>query len=659
MVQLPFVALAALLIIPFTSAALTQCPSKEASWTSKTGTEYTICRNTDYRYGGGSLKVARDIKSTNACAEICSKDPRCVKAVYDKRNRICHVKDNANEAKMNWASDAKFDTIRVKNVNEGVFISRCPNPTNNYRAKGGKTFNVCHNSDYVGPTSRMTKNCASLAACADICSGIKTCKKAVYDKQDKVCHIKETEPKASLFWVQSKRYSVVHSPVESKPATQGKWSDLIRLPVIPVAAYVVPQFPQSQQLLFFSSWGADAFGGASGRTQFGVLDLPSGAVGQREVADTHHDMFCPGMSQLADGRILIQGGSDAEAVTLYNPKTNSFTRGPDMKMPRGYQTSTILSDGRVFTIGGATPRQCFQAGPSKEQHWYGTKQKGSIVKSGKRDNADAMCGIFVMYDAVAGKILSAGGAQDYTASDANKRAHITTIGAPYKPASVKRVADMAFPRGFGNAVVLPDGTVLVTGGQRKAMVFTNTDGILVPELYNPATNKWTQLAPHAVPRNYHSVSILLPDATVFIGGGGLCYVAKIGGSTAGCDKTADHADGEIFQPPYLFNKDGSIAKRPIIQNLAQKPVKAGSTLKFNVTNTSGKVKMSLVRMGSATHSVNSDQRRVPLTDFQVKGNQYTVKLPKDNGILLPGYYYLFVMSPQGTPSMSKTVQIAL
>ncbi|KAG9498367.1 hypothetical protein J7337_009172 [Fusarium musae] len=710
MVQLPFVALAALLITPFTSAALTQCPSKEASWTSKTGTEYTICRNTDYRYGGGSLKVARDIKSTNACAEICSKDPRCVKAVYDKRNRICHVKDNANEAKMNWASDAKFDTIRVKNVNEGVFISRCPNPTNNYRAKGGKTFNVCHNSDYVGPTSRMTKNCASLAACADICSGIETCKKAVYDKQDKVCHIKETEPKASLFWVQSKRYSVVHSPVESKPATQGKWSDLIRLPVIPVAAYVVPQFPQSQQLLFFSSWGADAFGGASGRTQFGVLDLPSGAVGQREVADTHHDMFCPGMSQLADGRILIQGGSDAEAVTLYNPKTNSFTRGPDMKMPRGYQTSTILSDGRVFTIGGAYsgPRQgkngevydpkankwtmlpgadvkpmltkdregiwrednhawlfgwkdgsVFQAGPSKEQHWYGTKQKGSIVKSGKRDNADAMCGIFVMYDAVAGKILSAGGAQDYTASDANKRAHITTIGAPYKPASVKRVADMAFPRGFGNAVVLPDGTVLVTGGQRKAMVFTNTDGILVPELYNPATNKWTQLAPHAVPRNYHSVSILLPDATVFIGGGGLCYVAKIGGSTAGCDKTADHADGEIFQPPYLFNKDGSIAKRPIIQNLAQKPVKAGSTLKFNVTNTSGKVKMSLVRMGSATHSVNSDQRRVPLTDFQVKGNQYTVKLPKDNGILLPGYYYLFVMSPQGTPSMSKTVQIAL
>ncbi|KAJ4251825.1 hypothetical protein NW762_011122 [Fusarium torreyae] len=708
MVSPTFMALAALLFTPFASAALTECPSKETTWTSKTGVAYTICPSTDYRYGGASLKIAQRVRSTKDCAQICSKDPRCVKAVYDKQNRICHVKDDNNEVKMDWEADKNFDTIRVKDVKEGLFISQCPSGTKKYRSKSGKTFNVCHNTDFVGASARIVKDVTTLAACADLCSTIKTCKKAVHDRVENVCHIKETEPQASIFWVQSNRFSVVQIPVEHNPVTQGKWSDIIRLPLIPVAAYVVPQFPQSQQILFFASWGPDAFGGASGRTQFGVMDLPTGAIGRREVADTHHDMFCPGMSQLGDGRIIIQGGSDAEAVTLYNPKTNAFTRGPDMKVPRGYQTSTILSDGRVFTIGGAYsgPREgkngevydpktnkwtmlpgadvkpmlttdhegiwrednhawlfgwkdgsVFQAGPSKDQHWYSTKRQGSMVKSGKRDDDDAMCGIWAMYDAVAGKILSAGGAPDYTQADSNKRAHITTIGEPYKPASVKRVADMAFPRGFGNAAILPDGTVLVTGGQRKALVFTNTDGILIPELYNPKTNKWTQLAPHAVPRNYHSVSILLPDATVLIGGGGLCYVATIGGSTAGCDKTADHADGEIFQPPYLFNKDGSLADRPIIQNLAEKPVKAGSTIKFSVTNTSGKVTISLVRMGSATHSVNSDQRRVPLTNFQVKGNFYSVKLPKDNGILLPGFYYLFVMSPQGVPSMSKTVQI--
>ncbi|CEI41770.1 Galactose oxidase [Fusarium venenatum] len=712
MVYLNSMALGALLLSPFASAALTKCPTKEATWTAQSGAGYSICKNTDYRNGGASLKVTKDVRNTNACAQICNQDPRCVKAVYDKKGRICHIKDENNADRMNWEKDNNFDAITLTNVDEGRFISTCPTGGHQYRAlKGkGKTFNVCYSTDFVGASARQIKNVASLAACADQCSKINTCKKAVYDNEGKVCHIKAAEPNASLFWVQSKRFSVVQLPSAVKPATQGRWSDIIRLPVIPVAAYVVPQFPQSQQLLFFSSWGADAFGGASGRTQFGALDLPTGVVAQREVADTHHDMFCPGMSQLGDGRIIIQGGSDAEAVTFYNPKDNSFTRGPDMKMPRGYQTSTILSDGRVFTIGGAYsgPRQgkngevydpktnkwtmltgadvkpmlttdhegiwrednhawlfgwkkgsVFQAGPSTTQHWYSTKQKGSVRLSGKRDDVNAMCGVFAMYDALNGKILTAGGAADYTNSNANKHAHITTIGEAYKPASVKRIADMAFPRGFGNAAVLPDGTVLVTGGQRRAMVFTNTDGILVPELYNPATNKWTQLAPHAVPRNYHSVSILLPDATVFIGGGGLCYVNKIGGSSAGCDKTADHADGEIFQPPYLFNKDGSLAARPLISGLVQKGVKAGSTLKFKVTNSSGKVTMSLVRMGSVTHSVNSDQRRVPLTNFSVKGNDYSVKLPSDNGILLPGYYYLFVMNAQGVPSMSKTVQIVL
>jgi galactose oxidase len=59
------------------------------------------------------------------------------------------------------------------------------------------------------------------------------------------------------------------------------------------------------------------------------------------------------MSSLQDGRLLIQGGSDAAAASFYDPATNKFTRAPDMKMARGYQTSVTLSDNRVFTIGGA------------------------------------------------------------------------------------------------------------------------------------------------------------------------------------------------------------------------------------------------------------------------------------------------------------------
>lgn len=79
----------------------------------------------------------------------------------------------------------------------------------------------------------------------------------------------------------------------------------------------------------------------------------SGAVSQRTVSNTQHDMFCPGISSLEDGRIIITGGSNAEDTSFYNPSDNTFTKGPDMKIARGYQTSATLSDGRVFTIGGA------------------------------------------------------------------------------------------------------------------------------------------------------------------------------------------------------------------------------------------------------------------------------------------------------------------
>jgi galactose oxidase len=434
----------------------------------------------------------------------------------------------------------------------------------------------------------------------------------------------------------------------------------------------------------------------------------SGAVSARTVSNTGHDMFCPAMSSLQDGRLLIQGGSDAAKTSLYDPATNSFTRGPDMKMARGYQTSVTLSNNNIFTIGGAYsgPRKgkdgemynpasnswtalpnaraaplltrdgegiwrednhawlfgwkngsVFQAGPSKEQHWYGTEGTGSVTAAGMRDGTtDAMCGIFVMYEP--GKILSAGGSQSYTNSDANAHAHITTIDAPNTKSVVERVPDMAYPRGFSNAVVLPDGTVLVTGGQRRSLVFTDTAGVLYPELFNPATKKWTTLAPEAVPRNYHSVSILLADGRVFSGGGGLCYLAKIGASSANCNKLVDHADGQIFSPPYLFNKDGSLATRQTISSIDKPSVKVGGQLKITMGASATGLTFSLVRIGSVTHSVNSDQRRVPLTNVTGNGKSYTATLPSDSGVLIPGAYYLFAIS-NGVPSVALTVKVTL
>ncbi|KAI0131898.1 hypothetical protein BJ170DRAFT_591879 [Xylariales sp. AK1849] len=124
-----------------------------------------------------------------------------------------------------------------------------------------------------------------------------------------------------------------------------------------------------------------------------------------------------------------------------------------------------------------------------------------------------------------------------------------SIIQPNQAATVEQVADMAYARAFGNGVVLPGGTVLVTGGQKTAHVFTDTDDALAAELFNPNTKTWMTLAAAAVARNYHSVSLLLPNGIVFSGGGGLCYVGSPESSDAGCNLAVNYAGGQVFTPP--------------------------------------------------------------------------------------------------------------
>ena len=64
-------------------------------------------------------------------------------------------------------------------------------------------------------------------------------------------------------------------------------------------------------------------------------------------------MFCSGLVVLADGRLLVSGGSSDRASTFYDPATDTWTAGPQMRIPRAYQGDTLTSTGRVFAIGGS------------------------------------------------------------------------------------------------------------------------------------------------------------------------------------------------------------------------------------------------------------------------------------------------------------------
>lgn len=63
-------------------------------------------------------------------------------------------------------------------------------------------------------------------------------------------------------------------------------------------------------------------------------------------------------SKLRDGRVLFMGGAtDFEmalsSTDIFNPKTNSFSAGPEMVAARSSHASVALPDGRVLVFGGA------------------------------------------------------------------------------------------------------------------------------------------------------------------------------------------------------------------------------------------------------------------------------------------------------------------
>jgi galactose oxidase len=147
---------------------------------------------------------------------------------------------------------------------------------------------------------------------------------------------------------------------------------------------------------------------------------------------------------------------------------------------------------------------------------------------------------------------------------------------------------------------------------------------------------------------------------VFSGGGGLCG--------EGC--AANHQDGAIFAPPYLYQADGiTPAPRPVIQVTGSVPPATALSGPFNATlsvllgstfaiSANGPIKsFELIRLSATTHTINTDQRRVPLTIAGVIGTNYAATMPADPGIVVPGYWMLFALDAMGTPSVAKIILI--
>ncbi|WP_213955020.1 discoidin domain-containing protein [Variovorax sp. dw_954] len=468
---------------------------------------------------------------------------------------------------------------------------------------------------------------------------------------------------------------------------QAQWSAVTDLSLVPASASALPD----GKVLLWAGESRFAVSSDSSRTYSTLFDPVAMTATDRLVSETGHNMFCSGTTTLADGSLLVAGGSGESNTSIYNPGTAQWTTGPALKISRAYNANTILSDGSVLTIGGswdlgnaggkdgevwnaatgwrkvpglkidsmlspggaeywvsdshfwlhpAGNGKVFHAGPGRQMHWLDTRGEGSVEAVGPRaDDAFSITGSAVMYDT--GRILKAGGVDMATTDKSSNQSYVIDLNAGV---SVRKINPMAYPRAYHNAVVLPNGQVVVIGGQTIALGFSDSNAVMVPELFDPITETFTPMPAMSVPRNYHSVAVLLQDGRVMSAGGGVCG--------EGC--AANHADLQILSPPYLFNADGSTATRPVLLGAPARAV-YGSTV--NVSTDSPVAAFSLVRMSSTTHTVNNDQRRLSLAFTSLGANNYRIDVPSNPGWALPGVYMLFAMNANGTPSVAKMVTI--
>jgi galactose oxidase-like protein/hemolysin type calcium-binding protein len=412
-------------------------------------------------------------------------------------------------------------------------------------------------------------------------------------------------------------------------------------------------------------------------TRATVWDPATGT--QTPVNVTGYNLFCSGLAHLMSGSIFVAGGNKdmlLEGIVqthIFDSDRNTWSRGPDMAEGRWYPSVTPLDNGEMLiTEGGPdTPEvlktdgglraldtaaldlplypwldvapdgRAFYSGPDQTMRSLDTSGGGSWQTYGRRDRLWRGYGSHALYDV--GKILVSGGASSST------DARVIDLNGPTPQVSATR--PMAYGRRQHNLTVLADGTVLATGGNSSGAKFVDLDhGVYPAELWDPATGRWTTLAAMQVTRQYHSTALLLPDGRVLSAGGGICTI---------CDSLGYLAkNGEVFSPPYLFKKDGSgeLAPRPEITS-GPDEMTYGASYSVSTPSPASIRKVALVRLGAVTHSVNMEQRYVPL-DFTVDGGEISATAPPNANIAPPGIYMLFLIDADGVPSVAKMMRVS-
>lgn len=409
---------------------------------------------------------------------------------------------------------------------------------------------------------------------------------------------------------------------------------------------------------------------------------------------TPWDAFCAGHAFLPDGQLLVAGGTSAYPAVengryagtnkayKFDPATSRYVPAPNSAIARWYPTVVELGDGRLLTVGGfdehkdntrnaeifngtswSAPKE-----PPAQMPFMPTYPALHLMRDGRlffsgasvlgsRTTSPGLWNVDTnAYQKVAGlpkkalrdegmsvllppaqdqRVLILGGGRTLSSIPAVSSAAIADMSK--SPPKYRPTRSMDTAKLYVSAVILPDSTVLETGGATSALDNGSTP-VFSSQIFDPKTNRWSKAATHEVPRVYHSSALLLPDGRV----------ATFGGNPSG----AWEMRVEIYTPRYL--ETGT--PRPTIRT-GPTEIRYGNDYTIGTAQASPLKSAVLVRPASATHSSDSNQRLVNLPFTRTAGG-LTFSVTGEQNLAPPGWYMLFVVDGEGVPSVAKWVHLA-